>query len=138
MHYGIIPWLCFGRKRRILRNDVLCIFKYTLVESLFRIPHVIFMNIVHTIGPRIQKSDTPYRQALRDEFKVPAFLMWCGGERYEQVAGRLCIGCNTTTQIIREVSRKLSVSFMRYLKLPNVLQGFERIFQGSPIVWGYR
>lgn len=77
----------------------------------FRVSHPLFLQLVSVLRPSIERDDTNFRQSIKAEVKIAAFLSRAGGERTKQTAARLGIGQSTVTPIIREGSREINTNF---------------------------
>lgn len=130
------PW-------RILRNNVDWLFMYVLQEpfidtppwrALLRISHSLFVDVSNALRPKLTRSNTIIRKALKVDVRVAAFLLWRGSKGCEHVARKLGIGASSVPSILREVLRGICSYVSDAVQLPRnnmelflVMDGLERL-----------
>ena len=82
----------------------------------------------------MQRSDTSFRNSLKPEIQLAAFLLWAGGQIYAKLGSKLGTGASTVRQCVKEVSSMITERMVGAVRLPyeethvaTVMRGFQSI-----------
>jgi len=105
-------------------------------KSIFCVPFSVFARLFAIVGLLVQGTMTRFRDPLRPELKIAAFLMYSGGATGQAVATQLGKGASTVLAAVKELSRHICFVSREEITFPTAAEHVSRVMQGFENIRG--
>jgi len=120
--------------RRVLRHcsGSVILLLLTSIKNFLRVDPDIFMELLHRVGPRIEKHDTFFGRALPPELKLAVTLRYLAiGDSYKSLAYSFRVAFNTISIFIPEICQAIIDEYSsEVLVCPNTPDGWKEVALG--------
>ena len=127
----------YGQYEKLIRE--LTTEDQTSFKNFLRVDPDIFMELLHRVGPRIEKQDTFLRKALPPGLKLAVTLRYLAtGDSYKSLAYSFRVGFNTISIFIPEVCQAIIDEYSsEVLVCPATADGWKAVSLGFQNRWNF-
>ena len=109
-------------------------------QNFIRVPPELFMEILHRVGPRIQKAHTNFRLPLEPGIKIAITLRYLAtGNKYKTLSYGFRVANNTISLFIPETCEAIIQEFYHiHMKYPKTPEDWKEVSSHFARLWKFQ